>query len=121
MGIAKIINKTDTAANWASANPVLADGELGYSYDTHILKIGDGSTTWGVLEGVRIASNEVLLGSMVGLPRSICYPENLNFVANYNIDGIPDATWARGVKTGTAYEGATVLYNVLDLTGGVDP
>jgi hypothetical protein len=33
-----------TAANWTSANPTLAEGELGYETDTGKLKAGDGST-----------------------------------------------------------------------------
>jgi hypothetical protein len=35
-----------TAANWTSANPTLAEGELGYETDTGKLKAGDGSTAW---------------------------------------------------------------------------
>ena len=35
-----------TAAEWTSANPVLAAGELGYETDTTQMKIGNGSTTW---------------------------------------------------------------------------
>lgn len=36
----------DTAANWTSANPTLAQGEAGYETDTAKMKIGDGSTAW---------------------------------------------------------------------------
>lgn len=36
----------DTAANWTSANPVLAARELGLETDTLMCKIGDGSTAW---------------------------------------------------------------------------
>src|SRR5512146_13467 len=36
----------DTAANWTSANPTLAQGEAGYETDTGKLKVGDGSTAW---------------------------------------------------------------------------
>jgi hypothetical protein len=35
-----------TAASWASANPVLAEGELGVVLDTGRYKIGDGVTPW---------------------------------------------------------------------------
>jgi hypothetical protein len=35
-----------TAANWTSANPTLAEGELGYETDTGKIKAGDGSTAW---------------------------------------------------------------------------
>jgi hypothetical protein len=35
-----------TAASWTAANPVLADGELGFASDTGELKIGDGVSAW---------------------------------------------------------------------------
>lgn len=38
-----------TAAQWAAANPVLADGEVGYEKDTGIVKVGNGSSTWNTL------------------------------------------------------------------------
>jgi hypothetical protein len=41
-----------TAANWTSANPTLAEGELGYETDTGKLKAGDGSTAWTGLDYV---------------------------------------------------------------------
>jgi len=41
--------RRDTAANWTSANPILAQGELGAETDTSKIKIGDGSTAWSSL------------------------------------------------------------------------
>ena len=38
--------RRDTAANWTSANPTLAQGELGIETDTSKVKVGDASTTW---------------------------------------------------------------------------
>ena len=38
--------RRDTAANWTSANPTLASGELGLETDTRKFKIGDGTTAW---------------------------------------------------------------------------
>jgi hypothetical protein len=38
--------RRDTAANWTSANPILAQGELGLETDTLKVKAGDGSTAW---------------------------------------------------------------------------
>jgi hypothetical protein len=35
-----------TAASWAAANTVLAEGELGLETDTALFKIGDGATAW---------------------------------------------------------------------------
>lgn len=42
----KLRVRRDTASNWASANPVLDEGEIGYETDTGNLKVGDGATAW---------------------------------------------------------------------------
>lgn len=39
-----------TAAEWTSADPVLASGEPGFETDTYQFKIGDGVTTWTNLD-----------------------------------------------------------------------
>jgi len=45
--VADIIQiRRDTAANWTSANPTLAQGELGIETDTTKVKAGTGSTAW---------------------------------------------------------------------------
>jgi hypothetical protein len=41
--------RRDTAFNWASVNPILAQGEIGLEYDTSQIKIGDGLTPWNTL------------------------------------------------------------------------
>ena len=41
--------RKDTAANWASANPTLLSGELGYETDTGKWKVGTGSAAWSSL------------------------------------------------------------------------
>ena len=41
--------RRDTAANWTSVDPVLAEGELGIEVDTSYFKIGDGTTAWSGL------------------------------------------------------------------------
>ena len=41
--------RRDTAANWTSANPTLAQGELGVETNTSKIKVGDGSTAWSSL------------------------------------------------------------------------
>ena len=38
--------RRDTAADWTSADPTLAAGELGIETDTNKIKIGDGATEW---------------------------------------------------------------------------
>ena len=58
-----------TAAEWASANPVLAAGELGYETDTTKFKLGDGTKTWDILSysGVTQADVEAAVADVVGL------------------------------------------------------
>lgn len=41
--------RRDTAANWTSSNPVLADGEIGWERDTNQFKVGNGTTDWNSL------------------------------------------------------------------------
>jgi hypothetical protein len=42
--------RRDTAANWTSANPVLAQAEVGIETDTDKFKFGDGTTAWTSLD-----------------------------------------------------------------------
>ena len=42
--------RNDTAANWISADPILAQGEMGIETDTRLFKIGDGASTWSELD-----------------------------------------------------------------------
>lgn len=42
--------RRSTAAQWTSANPVLAAGEPGLETDTNQVKYGDGTTAWNTLE-----------------------------------------------------------------------
>lgn len=41
--------RSDTAANWAEADPVLLEGEPGFETDTGLLKCGDGVNAWSAL------------------------------------------------------------------------
>jgi hypothetical protein len=60
--VASIIQiRRDTAANWTSANPVLAQGELGVETDTLKFKVGDGTTTWSSLNYLIDAGDYVTL------------------------------------------------------------
>ncbi|QFG08695.1 minor tail protein [Arthrobacter phage Ingrid] len=47
--VTKIQFRRGTAAEWTAANPVLADGELGWEKDTGEFKFGNGTTTWNSL------------------------------------------------------------------------
>jgi hypothetical protein len=41
--------RRDTSTNWTSANPILAQGEMGLETNTNKVKIGDGSSVWNSL------------------------------------------------------------------------
>lgn len=41
--------RRDTSTNWTSANPILAQGELGIEINTNRIKIGNGTTAWNSL------------------------------------------------------------------------
>jgi hypothetical protein len=62
----KIQLRRDTAANWTSANPTLASGEIGLETDTDKVKIGDGSTAWTSL-GYVIDTGGYLQSSDIGV------------------------------------------------------
>ncbi len=46
--------RRDTAANWTSTNPTLAQGELGIESDTLKAKVGDGVTAWNSISSYLI-------------------------------------------------------------------
>lgn len=45
-----IVHRRGTAEVWATINPILASGEIGYESDTGKHKMGDGITQWTGLE-----------------------------------------------------------------------
>ena len=61
--VKKIISRRDTAANWQSNNPVLANGEIGIDTTNKEMKIGDGTTKWASLTSVSDRLYQGLIGS----------------------------------------------------------
>jgi hypothetical protein len=59
--------RRDTAANWTSANPTLAVGELGLETDTKFYKIGDGITAWVSLAYSSLPANAITTTSAATL------------------------------------------------------
>lgn len=56
--------RNDTAITWASANPILAQGEVGIENDTKLIKVGDGVNNWNDLDyGLLSQPNEIDGGS----------------------------------------------------------
>ena len=91
MSSVRIQQRRDTAANWTSVNPVLAEGEIGLELDTDQLKVGDGSTAWSSLPYGGLQGEKGLAGT----------------------DGTNSGESFTVVKgTGTATENGTELVNV---------
>ena len=52
MATVRLQLRRGTAAQWTSANPTLAAGEMGVETDTRKVKVGDGTTSWTSLDYV---------------------------------------------------------------------
>lgn len=46
----KLQFRRDTATNWTTNNPVLAEGEIGLDLTNNLFKIGDGTSTWSTID-----------------------------------------------------------------------
>lgn len=68
--VRQLIQRTDTAASWNSANTVLAAGEIGVEGDTGRFKVGNGSTAWNSLP---YASVPTLSGTGKTAPKAITW------------------------------------------------
>jgi hypothetical protein len=73
----------DTAANWTSENPVLAEREMAVETDTDLFKIGDGVTEWedlpyGGLQGTPGATGATgpVIGTVDGGVPSTLYSDD---------------------------------------------
>lgn len=59
--------RRDTAADWTSIDPILAQGELGLETDTDFLKVGNGIDAWTALPYlVNSLGGVISLNTLVG-------------------------------------------------------
>lgn len=115
--------RRDVAANWTSANPVLANGEQGFETDTRQTKVGDGATAWTSLNytaGGGGASTWLGLSDTPGsfsalqLVRANATPNALEFVAQttLRLDDFGEA------EVNTDLDATTVHHGLLPKLGG---
>lgn len=85
--------RRDTATNWASINPILAQGEFGYVLDSQEFKIkkGDGVTAWNSLPFIEFG-DKALWGNIGGDITN--QPDLMNYLQNLQ-DDIDDEASAR--------------------------
>jgi hypothetical protein len=108
----KIQIRRDTAANWVTANPILALGEPGLEIDTNGVKYGNGVTAWNSLPYASVPLNAVF--------------ENIVPTANNAVDlGTPDLRFGELYLSGNSiYLGNVVLSasgNTFLVNGGTVP
>jgi hypothetical protein len=58
-----------TAAQWTTANPILAAGEIGFETDTNKFKMGNGSSNWAAL--TYFSNNAALTDLLTGSPEAL--------------------------------------------------
>jgi hypothetical protein len=73
----------DTAANWTTANPVLAERELAIETDTNLYKIGDGVTPWNTLpyKALRLIDEATIINFSNQNPPTAPATDTLNLFA----------------------------------------
>ena len=112
--------RRDTAANWTSVNPVLAQGELGIETDTLKIKAGNGTTVWNSLGylidtgGYGTVTSVGLVGGSTGLTTTggpITTSGNITLTGTLAV-----ANGGTGVTTSTG-TGAVVLGTAPTITG----
>ena len=87
-----------TTSDWNTSNPILTEGEFGYNTTLDKFKIGDGTSTWSVLEYVPTSAD---LSSSLG--------DYIALTEKGGADGVAelDETYNVLTKTAVVFEGAT--------------
>jgi hypothetical protein len=93
-----------SAAQWTSANPVLAAGEIGFETDTRKFKMGDGTLTWSQLEYFSNAAElTAAIQSVVGMA-----PETLNTLSEISDALGDDPNFLSALVTKTQFDSAVL-------------
>lgn len=118
--------RRDTAANWTTANPTLAQGELGLELDTARYKIGNGSTAWNSLSYSSLPSNaidtnvinakgDLLVGTADNTVTRLAVGATANFVLMVDSSTATGLKWAAIPPSGglsTTTEGAIMTMDI---------
>jgi hypothetical protein len=115
-----------TASEWSSANPVLAEGELGVEKDTGKFKLGDGSSQWNSLlyssgipgDAATVAAGTTTTGA-AGSSASVVNSGNqfdaiLDFTIPQGIQGVQGATGPSAIINTDGDPGQTLYVGTVD-------
>ncbi len=116
-----------TAAAWTTANPILAEGELGFETDTLKLKAGNGLTAWNALAYISGAGGGTDHGALTGLGDDD-HPQYLNqargdaryplLAHTHTLAGLTDVNLAGASDGQVLKRVGGVWVAAADLTGG---
>lgn len=126
--------RRDTAANWTTANPVLAAGEAGLETDSGLVKYGNGTSAWADLQYTTAASIKTKVQNNSGssiAKGSVVYISGANgdnpLIALADADseatssktiGIVEATIANGAQGYVIESGLLTGLNTASATAG---
>lgn len=106
-----------TAAEWTSANPTLAAGEMGIETDTYLFKIGTGSIAWNFLP----------YGGLVGSqgPSGVTGSQGIQGVqggqGSQGIQGVTGPQGVQGIQGIQGFTGPTGMTGPTGTTGPTGP
>ena len=104
-----------TSTQWTSANPVLAAGEIGFETDSNKFKIGDGTSTWSLLQyfinldGLDIDTNGFVKDTKIGAANGVA---SLNSRGQVPVSQLQDLIDNAPATLDTLNEIATVITSV---------
>lgn len=105
------------SSDWIAANTVLASGEVGLETDTHLFKIGDGTTAWPLLAYGGIQGNTGYTGQT-----GPTGPAGTNgTIGRDGTGGATGYTGPQGLATNTGATGRTGPTGPTGLTGPTGP
>ena len=111
-----------TASTWASTNPVLAAGEIGFESDTGRIKIGDGTSTWNGLSYNAGANSVAYIYNPTGSQTTFSGADANGLTLSYTVGN--EQVYVNGVLLvrGTDYTattGTSVVLTVAAINGDV--
>jgi hypothetical protein len=124
MAFTKIQIRRDTAANWASVNPILDSGEQGFETDTGRMKIGNGAANWASLAyfagsgGAGGGSVTQVSGTAPVTVTNGTTTPSISIQSNPAFTGIVTATGFAGAITTPAQTNITSVGSLTGLTVG---
>jgi hypothetical protein len=114
---ARMQQRYDTAANWASVNPVLLPGEFGFESDTLKFKLGDGATAWNSLTYIEVNPSSIEVNGDVDF-NGVSPVDGRSLVFNNGEWTLGPILGPRDLSTDDYYSNVTTLVRANGLGGG---